>query len=446
MNKRTRIMAIILVAVLVLGLIAGGIAALIGSAGAVSREEIEALQAEVAALRAEANELAQQKAAVNEEIYRLQGEHSAVVEQKALLDESIRLTQQEIVNISAQIYLLDQKIEEKTEQYEQALAEEEKQTELFRRRVREMEEGGDISYVEILFQASSFAELLSLLDSVTDVMRYDEWVVEQLHAAQAVTLTARQELEDSRAEAEASRQEQVEKQAELEAEMQAADELMAQLESEIEVNEETAAGIQAVYDEADRKINETIAEIQAKEEQLRREEEERRRQEEERRRQEEERRRQEEERQRQERERNSYNSMALGTYIWPSKDSRVVTSPYGSRYHPVLHYWRTHNGIDIGAQYGTYIYAADGGTVVTSEMDSGYGNYVMISHGGGRYTLYGHMSSRLVKVGDTVSQGDIIGLVGSTGLSNGPHIHFEIYVDGVRTDPLNYFSNYIVGW
>ncbi len=446
MNKRTRIMAIILVAVLVLGLIAGGIAALIGTAGAVTREEINALQSEVAALREEANELAQQKAEVNAEIFRLQGEHSAVVEQKALLDESIRLTQQEIVNLSAQIYLLEQKIDEKEAQYQQALDEEEKQTALFRRRVREMEEGGDISYVEILFQASSFSELLSLLDSVTDVMRYDEWVVDQLHTAQAATLAAKGELEDAKAETEASRQEQVDKQAELEEEMRAADELMLQIEADIETNEDAAAGIQAVYDETDQKINAVIAEIEAKEEQLRREEEERCRQEEERRRQEEERRRQEEERQRQERERNSYNSMATGSYIWPSKDSRVVTSPYGSRYHPILKYWRTHNGIDIGAQYGTYIYAADGGTVVTSEMDSGYGNYVMISHGGGRYTLYGHMSSRMVSVGDNVNQGDIIGLVGSTGLSNGPHIHFEIYANGVRTDPLNYFSNYIVGW
>jgi murein DD-endopeptidase MepM/ murein hydrolase activator NlpD len=103
-----------------------------------------------------------------------------------------------------------------------------------------------------------------------------------------------------------------------------------------------------------------------------------------------------------------------------------------------------HSGIDIGAPYDTNIYASDGGVVVASENSYSYGNYVMIAHGDGRYTLYAHMNKRLVSVDDTVKQGDVIGLVGSTGYATGPHIHFEIIENNERVDPLQYFSNYTV--
>ena len=112
--------------------------------------------------------------------------------------------------------------------------------------------------------------------------------------------------------------------------------------------------------------------------------------------------------------------------------------------HPVLGYYKSHNGVDIGASYGTDILAADSGVVVTSEYSSSYGNYIMIMHGGGRYTLYAHMSQRYSSVGDEVSQGETIGLVGSTGMSTGPHIHYEVYEAGKRVNPLNYYSNYEV--
>jgi murein DD-endopeptidase MepM/ murein hydrolase activator NlpD len=113
--------------------------------------------------------------------------------------------------------------------------------------------------------------------------------------------------------------------------------------------------------------------------------------------------------------------------------------------HPILNVLKYHAGIDIGGLgYGANILAADGGTVITSDYSSSYGNYVTISHGNGYTTLYAHMSKRLVSKGDTITKGQIIGLVGSTGLSTGPHLHFEIWKDGSRVDPLNYFTNYVL--
>jgi len=139
--------------------------------------------------------------------------------------------------------------------------------------------------------------------------------------------------------------------------------------------------------------------------------------------------------------------IAEGFYIWPSAASDYVTSFFGTRLHPILGVYKTHSGIDIGAGYGTAILAAADGVVTTAAYDAGgYGNYLIIDHGNGNLTLYAHMSQMSVGVGQTVTQGQAIGLVGSTGLSTGPHLHFEVYVGGTRVDPLLYFSNYTAAW
>jgi len=139
--------------------------------------------------------------------------------------------------------------------------------------------------------------------------------------------------------------------------------------------------------------------------------------------------------------------IAEGVYIWPSAASDYVTSFFGTRLHPILGVYKSHNGIDIGAGHGTVVLAAADGTVTTASYDAGgYGYYIIIDHGNGSKTLYAHMSQLLANAGQTVTQGDTIGLVGSTGMSTGPHLHFETYVNGTRVDPLLYFSNYSAAW
>lgn len=139
--------------------------------------------------------------------------------------------------------------------------------------------------------------------------------------------------------------------------------------------------------------------------------------------------------------------IAEGFYIWPSAASDYVTSFFGTRLHPILGIYKTHTGIDIGAGYGTPILAAADGVVTTAAYDAGgYGNYIIIDHGNGNMTLYAHMIQMSVSVGQTVTQGQTIGFVGSTGMSTGPHLHFEVYVGGTRVDPLLYFSNYTAAW
>ena len=114
-----------------------------------------------------------------------------------------------------------------------------------------------------------------------------------------------------------------------------------------------------------------------------------------------------------------------------------ITSGFGMRYHPILHYERFHAGLDFGAPYGSPIVAAANGKVVAAGWAGGYGREVQIAHGGGVITLYGHMSGIVAQPGEMVRQGQVIGYVGSTGLSTGPHLHFEVKVDGQAVNPLD---------
>ena len=142
----------------------------------------------------------------------------------------------------------------------------------------------------------------------------------------------------------------------------------------------------------------------------------------------------------------SSSSAALGGYIWPVS-SRKINSPFGPRNTGIAGASTNHKGVDIGGvYYSSQVHAAKAGTVIVSQYSSSYGNYVVISHGSGNTTLYAHMSSRSVSVGQTVAQGDVIGITGSTGISSGPHLHFEITENGVRVDPLKYLTGYIRNW
>ena len=125
-----------------------------------------------------------------------------------------------------------------------------------------------------------------------------------------------------------------------------------------------------------------------------------------------------------------------GSMSWPCNG--VITSPYGYRTHPIFGTTIFHAGMDIGVDYGTPIHAADSGTVIYAGWISGYGNTVIIDHGGGVETLYGHNQSLNVSEGQSVSKGSVVAYAGSTGNSTGPHCHFEVDVNGSPTDPMGY--------
>jgi murein DD-endopeptidase MepM/ murein hydrolase activator NlpD len=137
-------------------------------------------------------------------------------------------------------------------------------------------------------------------------------------------------------------------------------------------------------------------------------------------------------------QRNGRRTYVGGSMVWPVPSSSYISSPYGYRIHPITHTRKFHSGIDIAASYGVSIEAANSGTVIYAGWNGGYGNTVIIDHGAGVSTLYAHTSRILVSVGESVKGGEVIAKVGSTGLSTGPHLHFEVRKNGETTNPLNY--------
>ena len=129
------------------------------------------------------------------------------------------------------------------------------------------------------------------------------------------------------------------------------------------------------------------------------------------------------------------------SFLWPLPGRYNLSSLYGSRKHPVTGKANNHTGIDVPAPSGTPIQACKSGVVTTSTYNNSYGNYVVVSHSDGTSTLYAHMSRRNASKGQTVSQGQVIGYVGTTGSSTGNHLHLEIRVNGSRRDPINYFQS-----
>lgn len=433
MKRKNRLTALLLACFMLGALLVNGLG-LSQTAGAVTQSEIDALQEK-------ANSLAAQQVDIRNQIASLEADQNATLEKKRVLDEQVMLTQQEIDNIQAQIEAYEELIVEKEAEVVAAQKKEDEQLQRYRDRVQTMEENGSISYLAVLFDASSFSDFLSRLDFIHEVMEYDEQLYQDYIAAKEATIAAKEALEEAKAEREAAKAEEEAKKAELEEQVAAAQAYVEELQSNINTKEAYFAEINRAEDE----LNE---EIKKMEQQLAAEEEARRKAEEEARRKaaEEEKRRQEAAAAQNSQSSGSSSSgssssgsvSGTGSMTWPIPGYTSITDNYGYRVHPLSGEWRLHGGIDIGASYGAPIVAADSGTVTASYYHWSYGNMIMISHGNGVSTLYAHMSSLAVSTGMTVSKGQTIGYAGSTGQSTGPHLHFEVRVNGSSVSPWGY--------
>lgn len=373
-------------------------------------------QEEIDALEQQKQQLQSQQQSIQSNINDLVAQQADVIEQKAAMDEKNELARQEIELINEQIEVYTDLIDDKAKELEAAEKTEQEQLELYKKRVRSMEENGSYTYLDILFQCRSLSDVLSAIDMIGEIMESDKRLYEQYKESRENTERIKGEYEQTLVLL-GEKQETLEaEKAELEKQIAAAVEVINQLENDIEAAKAEYAKAAAAEAAAQASINAIIAQMQAEEEAAR-----------------------------QEAANNGQDytgtgSTATGTYIWPCPSCTYVTSKFGMREHPLFGDERPHTGIDIGAQAGAEVIAADSGTVAVATYSSSYGNYVTIYHSNGDYTLYAHMSSLTVTAGQNVTQGDIIGYVGSTGWASGPHLHFEIRVNGSTVDPTSYFS------
>ena len=373
-----------------------------------------------AVTQSEINDLKSQKAALSEQsasyeatISSLKNKKNAQVELKTALDSKLALTNQQIMNLEEQIKLHDALIERKTQEVSEAQVTADEQLEKYKKRVRAMEESGRYNYVEVLFGANSIGEFLSLIDDIGDIMKSDKELEDSYKESVVNLKEAKAEYEEVQTELKQNKVECAQLKDQLQVDITQAAAVITSLQADINENA-------SVLSELDSQESALQSQIQAKVNQLN-----------------------EQKKAEEEANRNNNNggssggsTTGTGNLVWPSYCT-YISSRQGPRVHPITGEYKNHGGTDIAASYGSAIYAADSGRVVSSSdgWNGGWGNYVMIDHGNGMQTLYAHMSSRAVSVGQTVSRGQTIGYVGSTGMSTGPHLHFEMYVNGSRIDP-----------
>ena len=369
-------------------------------------------QADINALQSDADELDAKRKELESQLDSLSDDKAQALKRKELLDQQISNTSAQIANVEAQISEYEELITQTEAELADAEEREEAQYELFCSRVRSMEEQGTVSYWSVLFKADSFTDLLSRLDFVNEIMDYDQRVIQDLQDLQQEITEKKESLEDSHSESEAAKAKLVSEKSTLD--KQRADAVA--LVNEINANE---AEYQSTLDAIDAEEEAIQARIVELSRQLAAQ---------------------------QAASGQTTSNAALGGYIWPVS-SRRITSPFGNRNTGIAGASTNHKGVDIGGvYYSSEVHAAKAGTVIVSQYSSSYGNYVVVSHGSGNTTLYAHMSSRSVSVGQWVDQGDVLGITGSTGISSGPHLHFEITENGVRVDPLQYLTGYVQAW
>ena len=394
------LVALVTAAVLLVGLVPGSAWA---ASSSEIKETINGLKQENAEIQAQINAIRSRYNANASEIQQL-------VDQKDAIDQEIVLLNEQIININEQISAYAQLVADTQEQLEVAQALLADLSERNRLRIQAMEEAGTISYWEVLFEANSFTDLLDRMNMVKEIAAADQRRLEEMEVAAALVETTRQEMEASLQELEDSRAELALTQQTLEERRDDSDDLLRQL---IAKQEE----FQALLDESEAAQDELMQQIAKKEKELK------------------------------EAQYDEYLAKlaAMGnappsnaTWVTPVS-GYTLTSPFGNRLHPVLGVYRMHNGIDMACPKGTPIYATRAGKVTTAAYQAGgAGYYVSINHLDGFSSIYMHMTNYVVSAGQTVAQGQLIGYVGSTGISTGPHLHFGISYAGTYVNPLAY--------
>ena len=269
----------------------------------------------------------------------------------------------------------------------------EAQTKTLHRRIRDIYKNGQINYLDVLLGAKDFNDFVSRMDILKKILAYDNALIQGTKVDREALRKAKEQLELDRAKIVELRKLAAAKREQVAARRQERRGVLNAATYE----RETAEQAYRELIETPRQIEQMIKRIQSGDKNV---------------------------------------GGSTGTMTWPAEGE--ITSPFGWRVHPIFGTQRLHTGIDIGADYGDAIRAADGGVVIHSDWMGGYGNAVIIDHGNGISTLYAHNSQLLVSEGQTVAKGQTVARCGSTGYSTGPHLHFEVRQNGSPVNPLNY--------
>lgn len=389
-RKYRRVMSVLTALALVAGLWYGAPE----TASAITQADIDEMKDDLDAI---ADQIENAKA----QLEQLAGDKAQALEELRLLDQQVVLISDQIAETDRVIAEYDNLIAVKMAEIAEIEAKEAAQYDLFCRQVRSMEEQGSVSYLSILFDCADFSELLDRAMMISEIMDYNNDIINMLLDTREQLAAVQVELEAERADQQVLRDQQAVSKAELEVQQAAAAALAQKI-----INQE--AGYEATLEELEKADEQLKKEMKEAQEELERQQ-----------------------------------LAAEGDWYWPVPGYYTLTSGFGWRTHPIYGTRKYHNGTDIGGAniYGKAVGAVRSGVVTTAGRHINYGNYVVVTHAGGYQSLYAHMSRLAVSKGDTVKQGQTVGYVGSTGLSTGPHLHLEIWLDGVRTDSEQYYPH-----
>lgn len=317
------------------------------------------------------------------------------------LDERINESTTKIEELNTKITELKTSISEIEGKLTEAQENYENQKKILEARLIAMYEAGETQYLDVFLQSRNMSEFLSNYFLITEIASYDMDLLEEMENKKRVIDTAMEKLQKNKEELDTALQTQLKTSKILENTKTLRENYVAKLSEE-------EKKIQAQIDDYTTQVNALNAEIL---------------------------------------------QLALqgidtqyigGVLAWPVPGYTRISSNYGMRYHPILHVNKLHTGVDIAAPMGANFVAANDGIVTKAGYNGAYGNMVIIDHGGGISTLYAHGSEILVQVGQTVKRNDPILKVGSTGYSTGPHAHFEVRINGVVTNPIEYITNGVI--
>lgn len=380
-------------------------------------ESSASIRQTINSLEAQANDIAAKKNALQKEIDANKSKTQTTVQKKAQIDQQIEISRLEVQNLNDQIQQYNLLIAQKQEELDEGLALQTQLNEDYKLRIRAMEESGTISYWSILFKASSFSDLLDRLNMIREISTSDQLMLKQMQENNERIAATRIEMEADRERLTAKTAELETLSEELAAQRQEAEAIIVVLSEELN----TLAERRDELDKADDALRAEIMEAEKRYEAALTAE------------------------QQASLAQQNANNPAGGkggtSFISPLPlGSCRVTDSYGYRIHPIYGYYGMHGGVDLAAPLGTPVYAIAAGTVTRKGKTEANGNYIGLTHGNGWGSLYLHLDSFAVNDGDTVSQGQIIGYVGSTGWATGPHLHFEIHYNGATVNPMDYIT------
>ncbi len=345
--------------------------------------ELESVQQQIELQQNRAAQAQQQVDSVSEQLRTIQSDLDTVASEYNSILAKVAATEKQIEANTALLAKVEKNLAERSQ--------------ILNKRMRDIYKNGQVNYLDVLFGASDFADFTTRADLLKRVVNQDLTLVNQVKAERELVIQKRAELERDKAALNELKQQAAAKKAQIETRKAEREKVLNSAVNERDTAEQAYRELM----ETSRQIEQMIRRIQSS---------------------------------------GSGNAAGpaggSGAMMWPT--SGPITSPFGWRTHPIFGTGRFHSGIDIGADYGDAVVAADSGIVISSGWMGGYGKAIIIDHGNGISTLYGHNSELLVDEGTRVQKGQLISRVGSTGYSTGPHLHFEVREDGSPVSPMGY--------